>query len=305
MNLDAVVNRPFPLVRQAYGARDTILYALGVGAGRDPMATAELPFLYEKQLRILPSQASTLCYPGAWLAEPGLGIDYARIVHGEQAMTFHRPLHPVGEVIAEHEILCIDDRGDQRGAFIHFEKRLFDADDGAPICSVRSVYACRGDGGCGSWGGAPAGAQPMPQREADHVLDIETAAGQALIYRLSGDYNPLHIDPAVAVRAGFERPILHGLSTFGAACLALTQTLCAGVPERMTALSARFSQPVYPGDILRVELFVDGADVRFRATSRDRGVVVLDRGGAQIALPATIADAPGHSPAISAMAGAA
>jgi acyl dehydratase len=282
MNLDKLIARNFPALEHTYSAKDTILYALGVGVGADPMNAKELPFVYEKGLRIIPSQAAVIAYPGAWLTEPALGIDYVKVLHGEQGIVFERPLEPTATVRGEYEVLSVDDKGPGKGAVISFEKRIVDAKSGAIICRVRSTYFLRGDGGCGSWKQPPTLPPALPDRAADRVVDVPTLPRQALIYRLCGDYNPVHIDPEVAGKAGFAKPILHGLCTFGIACFGLVQHLCAGDPARLAEIFARFSRPVYPGDTIRLELFEEGNSWRFRARTLERDEVVLERGLARL-----------------------
>src|SRR5580692_4882091 len=192
MNLQTLISREFPALEQSYGAKDTILYALGVGVGGDPMDPEELPFVYEKSLRIIPSQASVIAYPGAWLTEPALEIDYVKVLHGEQGIVFERPLEPTATVRGEYEVLGVDDKGPGKGAVISFEKRIVDAQAGVIICRVRSTYFLRGDGGCGSWGEPIPAPAALPDRAPDGVIDLPTLPRQALIYRLNGDYNPVH-----------------------------------------------------------------------------------------------------------------
>jgi acyl dehydratase len=278
MHLDNLISRSFPRLEQSYSAKDTILYALGVGAGADPTGRSELPFVYEKSLRIIPSQASVIAYPGPWLMEPALEIDFVKLLHGEQGIVFERPLEPAATVCGEYEVLAVDDKGPGKGAVISFEKRIVHATDGAIICRVRSTYFLRGDGGCGSWKQPPAAPSALPDRAPDRLIDLPTLARQALIYRLNGDYNPIHIDPDVAAKAGFAKPILHGLCTFGVACFGLVQQLCAGDPARLAEIFVRFSRPVYPGDTIRIELFEEENSWRFRARTKERDEVVLDRG---------------------------
>ena len=282
MNLDKLIAWNFPPLEHAYSAKDTILYALGVGVGADPMDPKELPFVYEKSLRIIPSQAAVIAYPGAWLMDPALGIDYVKVLHGEQGIVFERPLEPTATVRGEYEVLGVDDKGPGKGAVISFEKRIVDAKAGAIICRVRLTYFLRGDGGCGSWKQPAAVPSALPDRAADRVIDLPTLPRQALIYRLSGDYNPVHIDPEVAAKAGFAKPILHGLCTFGISCFGLVQHLCAGDPARLVEIFVRFSRPVYPGDTIRLELFEEENSWRFRARTKERDEVVLDRGLARL-----------------------
>jgi acyl dehydratase len=283
LRLDTLISRPFPPLKQRYEAKDTILYALGIGAGANRLDAGELPFVYEKILRIIPSQASVLAYPGFWLTEPDLGIDWVKLLHGEQGIIFERPLKAAAVVRGEYEVLGVDDKGPGKGAVIFFEKRILDADDDGLICRVRSTYFLRGDGGCGSWGEVPRGPSALPERVPDLVLELPTIARQALIYRLSGDYNPVHIDPEIAAQAGFDKPILHGLCTFGVACFGIVQHLCAGDPDRLKEIFVRFSRPVFPGETIRLELFKENDSWRFRARAKERDEVVLDRCIARIA----------------------
>jgi len=283
LHLQKLIARPFPPLKQRYEAKDTILYALGVGAGADPLEPSELPFVYEKVLRIIPSQASVLAYPGFWLGEPELAIDWVKLLHGEQGIVFERPLQAAAEVRGEYAVLGVDDKGPGKGAVIFFEKRILDAADGGLICRVRSTYFLRGDGGCGSWGEVPRGPSALPGRSPDAVIEMPTITRQALIYRLSGDYNPVHIDPKFAAEAGFSKPILHGLCTFGVACFGIVQLLCAGDPDRLQEIFVRFSRPVFPGETIRLELFKENDSWRFRARAKERDEVVLDRCHARIA----------------------
>lgn len=278
MNLEALIGRDFPNLNVSYTVKDTILYALGVGAGSDPMDPRQLPYFYEKVLKAIPAQASVIAFPGPWLTDPVLGVNYLKVLHGEQGIVFERPLQPAADVIGEYEVLAVDDKGPEKGATVFFEKRLVDRADGGLICRVRSTYFLRGNGGCGSWGQPPALAQAAPERAPDKVVDLPTIPQLALIYRLSGDYNPIHADPEVARNAGFEKPLLHGLATFGMACLAAVQELCGDDPSRLKEIFTRFSRPVFPGDTVRIEMFEDGAVWRFRARVLERDAVVLDRG---------------------------
>lgn len=278
MDRDALLNRPFPVIRETYTAKETILYALGVGVGLDPLDTAELPFVDKTKLRLVPGQASVLAFPGAWLAEESLGVNYAKLLHGGQAVIFERALQPEATIRGEYEILGIDDKGAERGAVVFFEKRILDDADGGLICRVRSTYFLRGDGGCGSWGNAETVAPPVPDGRPDRTFDRRTSPNQALIYQLNGDHNPLHVDPAAAEKAGFPRPILHGLSSFGAATFGMVQDLCDGEPDRLAEIAMRFSRPVFPGDTISFELYEEPDCWRFRARVRDRDEVVLDRG---------------------------
>lgn len=284
MKLDALLHRPFPAVTEAYSKRDTMLYALGVGAGADPLDKTELPFVYEADLRTIPSMASVLGYPGFWLRDPELGVDWLKLLHGEQHLEFYAPLAPQGEVTGQFRVLGVVDKGPDKGAIVYFEKLLSDAATGEKLCAVRSTYFLRGDGGCGGYGEPITAASALPERAPDFTVDLPTLPRQALIYRLSGDYNPIHADPEAAAQAGFKAPILHGLCTFGIACRGLVTAVCKGEPSRLESMSVRFSTPVYPGETVRLEVFHERAATRFRARVLERDVVVLDRGEAKIAL---------------------
>ena len=278
MNLEALIKRDFPVLDANYTAKDTMLYALGVGAGANPLDLRQLPFVYERNLKAIPAQASVIAFPGPWLTDPVLGVNYLKVLHGEQGIIFERPLKPEATVIGEYEVLAVDDKGPEKGATVFFEKRILDKADGGLICRVRSTYFLRGNGGCGSWGEPLAPPQAVPDRAPDKVVDVPTIPQLALIYRLSSDYNPIHADPEVARNAGFDRPILHGLATFGIGCLAAVQELCGDDPSRLKEIFTRFSSPVFPGDTVRIEMFEDKDVWRFRARVPERDVVVLDRG---------------------------
>src|ERR1700730_9857189 len=242
------------------------------------MDAKELPFVYEKSLRIIPSQASVIAYPGAWLMDPALGIDYVKVLHGEQGIVFERPLEPTATVRGEYEVLGVDDKGPGKGAVISFEKRIVDAKAGAIICRVRSTYFLRGDGGCGSWKQPATVPSALPDRAADRGIDLPTLPPQAAASRLARGSKTCHTVPEVAAKAGFAKPILHGLCTFGIACFGLVQHLCAGDPARLAEIFVRFSLPVYPGDTIRLELFEEQDSWGCRARTKERDEVVLDRG---------------------------
>jgi acyl dehydratase len=282
MDLNALVNRKFPELKQEVSAKDSMLYALGVGAGADPLDRRQLRFVYEQGLQIIPSQSSVIAFPGAWLMDPVLGINYLKVLHGEQGVTFERPLRAAARIRGEYEVLGVDDKGPEKGAVVFFEKRIVDDEDGGLICRVRSTYFLRANGGCGSWGKPVPLPSALPDRAPDKVIEVPTLPRLALIYRLSGDYNPVHADPEIAVKAGFDRPILHGLCSYGIVCLSLVLDLCDSDPARLTELFARFSKPVFPGETIRLELYKESDVWRFRARVAERNEVVLDRGVARI-----------------------
>jgi len=260
--------------------RDTILYALGVGAGaEDPTDAAELAYLYEEGLKALPTMPLVLAYPGFYLKEPRFRVDWAKVLHGEQRLILHRPV-PVAATI--RSVLTFDevyDKGPDKGALLFASRRLYDQATGDLVATLGSTSFLRGDGG---YGGRTDGApppHPIPDRAADAIIDLSTRIDQALLYRLSGDPNPLHADPAIARRAGFDRPILHGMCTYGVVGRALLRALCGNDPARFRQFDARFSSPVFPGETIRTDIWRDGpgrASVRARVVGRD--VVVLNHG---------------------------
>lgn len=277
MNLDRLLNIRFPEQRVAYTRRDTMLYGLGVAACQDPLDEAQLRFVYEGALQALPSMASVLAHPGFWIKEPELEVDWVKLVHAEQSLTLAIPLPPAGEVIGNYRITGVLDKGPQTGALMYFEKTLHGA-DGTFLGAVNSTYFLRGDGGCGNWGERGKEFEPPPPYPATGSLNVPTLPIAALIYRLSGDYNPLHADPAVARQAGFDKPILHGLCTYGIACQSLVHALCSGDAARLRGLGARFTKPVFSGETIRTEYWTAGGAVKFRSLSVERNEVVLDRG---------------------------
>ncbi len=269
-----------PPIEQVYGPKDCMLYALGVGLGQDPTNEDELAFVYEKNLKVLPTMATVLGYGVSWAREAG--IDQLRVVNGEQGFTLHKPLKPQATVVGDSRIIEVIDKGAGKGALILSERKVTDKASGELIATITQTAFCRGDGG---FGGPPRQApapHPIPDRAPDLVCDLPTRPEMALIYRLSGDYNPLHAEPAFAKAAGFERPILHGLGTFGVSGHAVLKTLCGYDPTRLIAFAGRFSAPVFPGETIRTEMWRDGAVVSLRARVVERDVVAINNGRAEI-----------------------
>ena len=281
LDIDALRAWRFEELRQEYTARDTILYALGLGYGADPLDRGELRFLYEAELQAVPSMAAVLASPGFWLKRPQSGVNWRKVLHGEQWLEIERPLPPEGCVLGRMKIDAISDKGPGKAAVIYQSREIVDAGSGEVLARVRHSSFCRGEGGFGGEnipGPAPA---RIPERAPDHLCDLATSPRQALIYRLSGDLNPLHVDPDIARAAGFARPILHGLSTYGMAARALLRVLCDQDAARLRGLDVRFSAPVYPGETVRFEIWEDGGEARFRARVPARDALVLDNGAAR------------------------
>lgn len=274
-------------VRHAYTTKDSILYALGVGIGHDPLDPAQRRFTYERDLVVLPTMAAVLASPGFWMRDrTELGIDFLKLVHGEQAVTLHAPLPAAARVVGQSRVTRIVDKGEGKGAVLHAEKLITDEATGTLLATAEQVLFLRGDGGFSKQGGgdeAAPPAPPTPETAPELVLDLPTRPEAALIYRLSGDINPLHVDPAVAAKAGFARPILHGLATYGVACHGVVKAFCGYDPARLKHFRARLTSPVYPGETLRLEAWrVAAGEVAFRCRVVERDLVVLANGRALI-----------------------
>lgn len=271
---DLLLAHDFGETRQRYDARDAILYALGLGLGHDALNDTDLAFLDETRLSVLPSLAVTLCSPGMWIRAPEFGVDFARLVHSAQQARFHALLPASANIVGTARVLGVHDRGEGRGAVVELERRISDADDGGLYCTLKQTLLLRGNGG---FGGEP------PEKAAAASFDdapsataeVKLSPRAALIYRLSGDWNPLHIDPGFAKRAGFERPILHGLASYGTAGVAVSRALGRN-PADMTRLACRFAGIVMPGDTLGLKIWGDDSTAQFQAFVDDR--LVLDGG---------------------------
>jgi len=279
---DKLMALQIPPTVQTLTAKDCILYALGVGLGHDPMNQDELCFVYEKNLKVLPTMATVLAYAGAWIRDLPTGIDFVKVVNGEQGFTLHRPLAAKGALIGRTRIVDVIDKGAGKGALLLTERKITDKATGAPVATVTQTIFCRGDGGFGGPPRQTPPPHPIPARAPDMVCDLGTRPEMALIYRLSGDYNPLHAEPAAAKAAGFDRPILHGLGTFGVSGHAMLKTMCGYDAARLTSFSGRFSAPVFPGETIRTEMWRDGAVVSFRARVVERDVIAINNGRAEL-----------------------
>ena len=271
--------------RQDYKARDTILYALGLGVGDDPVDPGQLRFVYENGLRALPTMGVVLAHPGFWAGDPALGIDWVKMLHVGQGLTIHRSLPVEASVIGRQRIADVVDRGADKGALLYYERDVIDAATGDHLATVRQTLLCRGNGGFGGPAREIPDAVRIPERTPDQILTRKTLPQTGLLYRLSGDINPLHADPAVATKAGFPRPILHGLATYGIAGYSLLTALCGGDPEEFREFDVRFTSPVFPGETIRTELWREDDVVLLRASVVERGKVVLDNGRAVIGGP--------------------
>lgn len=282
LNADKLLSLQIPEVEHTYGPRDCILYALGLGLGQNPLDRDELAFVYEKNLKVLPTFAVMMGYAAYWLRLPEIGVTWEKVVHGEHAMRLHAPLAPQGTVVGRTRILDVIDKGEGKGALIYSQREIVDKASGRLLVTLNQTTFCRGDGGFGGPKRETPAPHALPSRVPDGVVDFATRPEMALIYRLSGDINALHVDPDFANAAGFSRPILHGLATFGVAGHALLRDVCGYEPARLTAMAGRFSAPVYPGETIRTEFWRDGNVVSFRARVKDRDVVAIDHGRAEV-----------------------
>lgn len=271
-----------PTVEQTYTEKDTMLYALGIGIGYDPVDEAQLSFVYEKGLKAVPGMAVVLANPGLWLRDLDTGVDYLKVVHGEQGLVIHKPLPVAGTVLGRSRVTSIIDKGEGRGALITSEREISDKATGDLLATVKVTAFARANGGfCGPTGPAPA-AHKLPERAPDVVVDLPTMPQQALLYRLNSDMNPLHAEPRIAKVAGFEKPILHGLATYGVACHAVLKAACGYDPARLKSIDGRFTAPVYPGETFRTEIWLDGGIASFRTSPVGREVVAISNGRAEI-----------------------
>jgi acyl dehydratase len=273
----------FGEVGQSYSRRDTILYALGIGLGADPLDAGQLRYVYEKELQALPTMATVLGWAGSCWSDPRSGADYVKLVHGEQHLRLFKPLPVEANVSARDRVLSLTDLGASKGAIARVARELFDAVSGDLLAECTNVLFLRGDGGFSERSGVsdprPQSLAAPPAREPDIQTELTSLPQSALIFRLNGDYNALHVDPEVARTAGFPRPILHGLCSFGMAGHAVLKSCCGYDAARIRSIAARFTAPVFPGDTLRFSIWRAGQEVLyFRAHVDAREQVVLDHG---------------------------
>ncbi|WP_293901471.1 MaoC/PaaZ C-terminal domain-containing protein [Phenylobacterium sp.] len=268
-----------------YGDKDVMLYALGIGLGGDPLDETELAFVYEKGLKVVPTAATVLAGRVPADAKPVAQdpghrlslINFLMVVHGEQKVELHRPLPTAGTFTAQGRTIAVYDKGKDKGAVI-VNETVWTDDKGEKVATLTGSTFARGDGGFGAGSKDEPTPHAVPARKPDLSVDISTREDQALLYRLNGDRNPLHSDPESARRSGFERPILHGLCTYGITCRAVLQAITGFDPEQILSHQARFSAPVFPGDTVTVDLWTDRERISFEARVKDRGATVIKNG---------------------------
>lgn len=277
ISYDHLMSYDIPDVRQTYGRRDVALFGLSVGMGQDPLDMRQLAYVdaVADDCRVMPAMANVLGHPGFWLGDPATGVDATKLLHGEQGMTLHADLPLAGEVTAKTRIVGLVDKGVGKGALLYSEKNIHDAVTGAHLATCRGTTFLRGDGGFRGPKGPVKPAHAMPDSPPAHSFDTSTRPEQALLYRWNGDPNPLHLDPRAAANAGFDRPILHGLCSFGCAAHALLAVLCDYDDSKFGAMDARFTAFVYPGETLRTEIWDDGS---FRTRAIERDTIVIGNG---------------------------
>jgi acyl dehydratase len=278
INPDAVNVEAGPPSERSWTSKDALLYAVGVGAGSIDPTGFELEFTTENSKdvpqRVLPTFSVIVGMRGDAMRNIG-SFNPAMLVHGEQQIELHREIPPDGSVLTTGKVIAVYDKGTAAVAWI--ESKSVDAETGEPVFTTRNAAFIRGEGGFGGERGPSGPKNVPPEREPDHVVTYQTRLDQALTYRLSGDRNPLHSDPEFAKLGGFDRPILHGLCTFGFTGRALLHSLCDSDPARFKSMDVRFSKPVYPGDALTVKMWVDGGSAVFR-TETQNGDTVIDQG---------------------------
>lgn len=269
-----------PDVHQSYGARDAITYALSVGAGAwIEGGKSKQVVLDTMGPTVLPSYCVDLCHPGFWLADPRTTVDATRNLHAEEYFEVFGPLPACGKVTGRTRIVDVVDKGAEKGALVYLEKEVRDDSNGQLLARTRRTLLLRGDGGYEGPSGTPRPAPDFPQGSPDLVRLITTRPDQAFLYRLNGDVNPLHVEESIAKKAGFDRPIMHGLCTFGIAATTAFFELAGGDATRFRSFGARFTAPMYPGETLRIEMWRCGA---LRAFAHERDVLVLSFGKAEI-----------------------
>jgi acyl dehydratase len=274
-----MTHRP-PDIAVKYGARDCILYALGIGLGMDPLDSNQLKFVYERGLQAFPTMPTVLGWMGR-LTDPKFGIDEGMVVLADQKVIIHQSLATEAELTSRPRIKDIIDRGPGNNAIIQFTRDLIGA-DGKTIATIESSTLARKHGGFGGKLTEAPKAAPVPDGSPHRICDLPTPPNLALLFRLNGDDNPLHVDPERAKTAGFLKPILHGTASFGIAAHAILRTVADYRPECLATIEARFARPVYPGETVRTEMWLDGLKVSFQCRVVERNEIVLTNGFATL-----------------------
>ena len=275
INYDEIMNLTSENVEISYSDKDSILYSLGIGLGNDPMNLNELKYVYENSQSVLPSMATNFQYHSPLLLKTN--INFIMVVHGEQRLSITNALPVSGDFIANAKVIGCYDKGPARGAIIEVETTVKNKKNNEEICKLVSTTFARGDGGFGG-PDSPKKEIFIPNGEPDYVSEVSTKPDQALIFRLSGDYNPLHSDPNFAKAAGFEKPILHGMCTYGIACRSLVNEICENDASKLKRFDCRFSSPVYPGETIITEMWKKDKMIYFNSKVKERDKLVLKNG---------------------------
>ena len=278
MNLENLQKHKFETIVAPYTERDVMFYSLSLGVCDNPLDEHELPFVYEKNLRVLPSISSILALPGLWVTNKDFGMNYVKMLHGEQRARYIKPLPPSAELRGEFRVAAVVDKGADKGSLVYFDKVLFNNETDDHLCTITSTLFLRGDGGAGGFGEAPEPLASVPEGAPDFVDEIPTSNRTALLYRLNGDRNPLHVDPDIARKAGFETPILHGLCVYGICGFSILRKAFNYDTAGMKSLDLRFSSPVIPGETLQVEGWEIDGGVAFQAKVKERNKLVISNG---------------------------
>ena len=279
INYDEIMNLTSENVEISYSDKDSILYSLGIGLGNDPMNLNELKYVYENSQSVLPSMATNFQYHSPLLLKTN--INFIMVVHGEQRLSITNALPVSGDFIANAKVIGCYDKGPARGAIIVVETTVKNKKNNEEICKLVSTTFARGDGGFGG-PDSPKKEIFIPDGEPDYVSEVSTKPDQALIFRLSGDYNPLHSDPNFAKAAGFEKPILHGMCTYGIACRSLVNEICENDASKLKRFDCRFSSPVYPGETIITEMWKKDKMIYFNSKVKERDKLVLKNGVSEI-----------------------
>jgi acyl dehydratase len=261
----------------SYGPRDCIIYALGIGIGMDPMDQGQLRFVYEKNLVAFPTLMAVLGRLGRSLSGPEFGVDPRMMVAASLKVVLHEPVATEGQLVSRPRVREVIDKGPNSAAIIELTRELR-TPDGRLVATVDNSNLARKHGGFGGKVSEISAPHQMPATPPQQIIELPTPPNLALLYRLNGDENPLHADPERAKVAGFERPILHGAASFGVAAHAILRTVADYRPSRLASIEARFSKPVFPGEMIRTEIWREGERVSFQCRVVGRGDIVLSNG---------------------------
>lgn len=281
-------NWSFGVITHQYDQNDVIKYALGCGMGADPTDLKQLLFVFEKGLKVIPSMAAIIGSPGSWWRIPDTQVTWQKVLHAQQDVVFHQAMPITGNMHAYNRVTHLHDRGNNKGAIAGLTREIYD-NDKKLIATASRIEVLRADGGFSKFNGIhdspPTRLQAIPTLDkSPSIVDLPILPQGALLYRLNGDPNPLHADPTVAKNAGFTRPIFHGLGSFGYAAHAILKSCCNFEPTALKRLAVRFTSPVYPGETLRFSIWRRNANlVNFQAHSKEREILVLDCGLAELA----------------------